>query len=203
MGSIWNGLLKDKSEYSRNDFYQYIKIYIRNIFKHPIRLAKVQWPIFKKSNGNVEYFSQFVYGDVNIYDEEYLKTARRSNYVKFLSYPGITVINDDLREIYRKHILLLEDTKSGKISEMCRIVYSCYIPLAIIFIYMIILLLTKKTDCFIFALFSIGRLPIVFITSPDSSFMYYYPNYIIGLVAASFIINDVFKRIYTKNRGTG
>lgn len=191
--SVWNGLIRD-GEYSRKDFDGYKMIFVKNVVKHPLQLAKIQYPVFKKSNGDITYISEAVYGDINIYDEEYQKTERGSNYIYFLNYPGIKVINNDLREVYKKFVLLLTDTKSGEVGSLHRAVYCCYLPIIMTIIYVLILFIEKKYYFFVFSVFSLGRLPIVYLTSPDPAFMYYYPNYIVGIVAMVLIINELFYR---------
>ncbi len=193
VNSVWNGLIKD-GKYSPEEFSQLKKIYILNVLKHPLKLAKIQWPIFKRSNGNIKFFSEAVFGDVNIYNEEFLKTERGKNYIEFLNYPGIRVISENFRDLYRKFILLLKDTTSGEVSNLHRIVYSCYFSIIVTIIYAFVLLIKKETDLFVFVIFSLGRLPIVFFTSPDSAFMYYYPNYIIGIVVTILILNNLFQK---------
>lgn len=181
---IWDSkmnLLKT-GEYTRTDFKKFELAYIKMVISNPIEFIKCQKNKFLIANGIIkgEQFiedpSMMYHPESEIYNNDSVKEAFYNKSLNWAS--SVKIRTSIIRFIEHKN-------KNG---------YNGIIPM-IALIFNVVYFLKKKYFKIAFLLcLPIIRIPLIFSTSPGSSFMYYFSIYIIGYFTLFVFIGRKLER---------
>lgn len=154
-----DGLLKE-GQYDREDYANYKKAYYRLILRHPMTFLRERWSTY--------WDSVFLLGDINAKE------------------PPSNPINAQLRKwVYCiLEFRSFEDYDTQNV--LARIVYNSIPPTILLAAAAVILLFKKKIIYLGCVLLVLVKVPLVFLTSPGTLFMYYYSPYLCGWALAFF-----------------
>lgn len=173
VGTFWQGAaIRD---YSEEDFSAMKTAYVKLILRYPGVFLKERLKMYWTSN-------LFISSTLNLQDDE------RDMVVGFRdSYPLTGIINPRIRSAVVK--LLELDYPAAH-----RIIYHPFVPQLILLLIMIYCLMRKQFGYAGMLFLILARVSLVMLTAPERYFMYYFPTYLIGLVALTCVIVRVTVR---------
>ncbi len=173
IASFWQGgVIK---QYSKEDYRKFKRAYIKLIERYPLVFLKERLNTYWESD-------QFIRSTLDLHNRDDDWTVRFCN-----TYHMTESINPQIRYIIVK-LIELDDNKLHKI------VYHPFLPQLILFVILIVSMIQKKYKCTGILFLVLMRVPLVFITAPEKYFMYYFPTYLIGLVACACVLARLFTR---------
>ncbi|MGE5329289.1 MAG: hypothetical protein ACM3KR_07270 [Deltaproteobacteria bacterium] len=182
------------ADYSKDDYKKFLRSYINLIIKNPRVFLKNRLNYFLETHDLTE-------NSAVIFDSSTLKLPRYSFILPYLNDSNMifSPINIELR---KKVIQFLEcsypslERNNIKLSDK---IYSCLPGIAALLIVLIIVAFKKKIASLALFLIVLVRVPLVFITAPETHFMYYMPVYLCGfffmfLLLAQWLFNKNSER---------
>lgn len=192
----WEQESNVRKDWSKEEYNEYMKTYFKLILKYPTIFIKERTNEYIRSNGLVPNTKN------NTYDPNYDMTLK---YVMLLQHnttlKGKSLINLEKRE---KVVRILEAKTIEdyeKTNNITNPIFYNTIPSTIIIIGTVIVLIRKREK---FEAIIIGSVLIktilVFLTAPDSFFMYYLPEYLIGYILLVYSVVKICIKKEEKNK---
>ncbi len=120
---------------------------------------------------------------LNLYNDE------RDMVVGFVNNYKLTgPVNPKVRSFV---VNLIETNSSPKLHKL---LWHPFAPQLILLLIMIYCLIRKKFGYAGMIFLVLARVPLVIVTAPEKYFMYYFPTYLIGLVACACVLARLFTR---------
>lgn len=200
--NFWTeGVVRD---YSDEEYYEYLKAYLKLAIKYPDVTFKSMWNIFEKAGSGMGYKDRQITRNM-VSGRDTLRlfeigssSWRRWSAVtsKVLKYKG--PINLELRN---KVICVMNGTDANlNLNIIHNIFWNFFIPFALILICLINKLI-KKEWFMVFLILAIGaRIPLVFVTAPAPYFMYYLSTYLCSYVVSAIFIFEMILS-HRENKG--
>lgn len=202
---FWRGLVR--RNYSNEDYKEMTKAFAKLLTVYPKPAIKYMYNNFLNSTGiKVENNKSKMYNtffNISGCASKLFDTTNGAgmSWKKVKSYKKYLFSNS----LRNKAIYLLACTDENlNVNPWYYIFWNLLIPLTLCTISVILLLINKKWTLSFIGLTILGRVPLVFITSPDSFFMYYLPVYLMGyifsIVTIVYLIRNakkenIFRRI--------
>ncbi|MEG2020475.1 MAG: hypothetical protein RR087_01805, partial [Oscillospiraceae bacterium] len=200
-GAIWNPSLGLVKKYSDDDFADLQNQYIKLVLKHPMQFAKQQFAIFLNANGmGGKYSSPFIEKSYNLYSDEFLSdhkgdTIRRAFFSERLTQPiNINVRNATIRFLQCVKLSCDEN------NLFFPIMYNS-MPWIIWLMILLVMSIVKKDLFWCGVSFTVlCKTALVVVAAPGSSFMYYFPTFLVGCTTFVFILVKIINERKAKNK---
>lgn len=204
-----------KKGYSNADYKNYIRAYLKLVFRHPLTAFKPMWNNFLASAGitTIENGYPLLRSNLYVYDilfEEQSEMDRlidenilpHTELYEYKKQPLTKKGWDNIDSIFKKPInrklrtavtrIIAGINSRGRVTILYRIFWNFFIPLILVMICFIYKIL--KRDWFIAAviLLVLCRTALVFVTSSAPYLMYYIPAYMSAYILSFFIIFMIF-----------
>lgn len=204
-----------KKGYSNADYKNYIRAYLKLVFRHPLTAFKPMWNNFLASAGitTIENGYPLLRSNLYVYDilfEEQSEMDRlidenilpHTELYEYKKQPLTKKEWDNIDSIFKKPInrklrtavtrIIAGINSRGRVTILYRIFWNFFIPLILVMICFIYKIL--KRDWFIAAviLLVLCRTALVFVTSSAPYLMYYIPAYMSAYILSFFIIFMIF-----------
>lgn len=198
------GVVKD---YSKEQYSDYLKAYLKLALKYPNIAFKSMWNIFVRAGSGFGEDSKQTTKNmtantggqaVDLFDVSTMANTRW-NSISVADLRAKRAINIDVRNSV---ILFLNGTDSdGKLTIIHNIFWNFFIPFILIFGCLIYKLVKKDWFMVFLILTVVIRIPIVFVTAPAEYFMYYLSAYLCTYIISVTVIFDTLKTIKEEKRG--
>ncbi len=192
---FWGGALRE--EYSESDYKNYLKSYLHLSLKYPYITFKAMWDVFYETSGlsinrdGITNQATLMGATLKIFDTSNQYGDAWSKVKSPLKGP----INSNLRDKTLRALACFD--KNSAVLPPYYIFWNLFIPIILLFISFLIMLFKKNWNMVFIILSLFVRIPLVFLTSSTSLFMYYLSFY----VCAYFISFVVFiELIISKNK---
>lgn len=188
-------------KYSKEEYSNYLKAYVKLVVKYPRVAFNAMWNIFTKAgSGSGENSKQstknLVPSTLNMYTEGSKISKAWSNVHSMFINP----INLKLRNNIISFLGGIDS--KGNLTIVYNVFWNLFIPFILIFICLIYKLVKKDWYMIFLILLIIARILLVFITSPAPYFMYYLSAYMCSYVLTFIIIFEFINnsKIIIKNK---
>jgi hypothetical protein len=182
-----------RTEYLKN-IKDFKKSYINIILNNPKSFIEARYKTFIASSGlDSKYLAASSGLAYYIYEIEHKSAVKVKSIEDFLDSNKLTrPINFDLKAKLES-ILIGHNISDNSSFEVVKIIFWNFIPIIIaLFILMIERIIKKDYLISIICLSFLIRVALIFLTSPASYFMYFLPEYIIGLVILIIFFLKIF-----------
>jgi len=166
---------------SEKDTQILLKTYLKIVLENPGLFLKERIHTFANSNAFVKNRNTNIFDSQNLFDDD-KDTNTLYAYNLLINTKGLYIkpINKTLR---KNVIYFLEGKNSNnKTNILFHIFWNSTIPILTVLIFAIYNLIKKKILELLLCLFILGKTFLIFLTAPESYFMYYFSVYIIGYV---------------------
>ncbi len=186
---FWYGALR--SNYSSQDYRNYMIAYVKLAIKYPITTFKAMWDVFYDASGlgvdKIGYSKQTnpTENALTLFDKSTEHGEKWANLKSPLKNP----INSSIRNTTIN--LLSGFNKDSKVTPFYYFFWNLFIPIILLLICLILSLIQKNWSMVFIILTLFIRIPIVFATSPAPYFMYYLSFYLCAYFISIIIIIDV------------
>lgn len=174
VNTFWQGT--SIKEHSEDDLKAMKSAYVKLIMKYP--------GVFTKERLRMYWHSDMIIcSTLNLYNDE------RDMVVGFVNNYKLTgPVNQKVRSFA---VNLIETNNSPKLRK---ILWHPFAPQLILLLILIYCLFRKKFGYAGILFLILARVPLVIVTAPEKYFMYYFPTYLIGLVACACVLARLFTR---------
>ncbi len=190
---FWFGALRNN--YSDQDYKDYMSAYAKMVLKYPVITFNAMWEVFYGSSGlGVDkngYTKQLTptQNALALFDTS---TRQGENWEKLkspLKYP----FNSSLRNTTIK--ILSNFDKNNKVTSFYYIFWNLFIPIILLLACLVLNLIQKKWSMSFIILTLFARLPMLFIASSVSYFMYYLSFYLCAYFVSFIVIIDLIIKL--------